>query len=58
MYMYTVYWRLVDSTNVYSVNVVSNGDRCDAISDALEHIYNEERIAAEEIDICHVEVVR
>lgn len=58
MYMYTVYWRLLDSTNVYSVNVVSNGDMCEAISDALHHIYLEERIAAEDIDVCHVEVVR
>lgn len=58
MYMYTVYWRLVDSTNIYSVNVVSNGDMCEAISDALYHICSEERISVEEIDICHVEVVR
>lgn len=58
MNMCTVYWRLVDSTNVYEINLVSNGGMCDAIADALHQIYHEERIAAEDIDICHVEVVR
>lgn len=55
---YTVYWRYCNSAAVYEVNIQSNGTLSDVITDTLDHLYNEERLLAEDVDICHVEVVR
>lgn len=53
---YVVYWRLVDSPWVHEEYVTSNGSISDVITDAIKHIFDEQRILADDIDICHVQV--
>lgn len=55
---YTVYWRAFDSAIVHETHIQSNGTISEVITDTLDHLYNEEMLLAEEVDICHVEVVR
>lgn len=56
MKKYVVYWRLVESLTVYEEYVTSNGSISDVIEDALIQIFDEQRIVADDIDICHVQV--
>lgn len=56
MKKYVVYWRLVESLTVYEEYITSNGSITDVIEDALIQIFDEQRIVADDIDICHVQV--
>lgn len=55
---YTVYWRHYHSNIVNETSIQSWETIRDAIIEVLDQICCDENLMPEEIDICHVEVVR
>lgn len=55
MKIYTVYYRLNDSTQVEGIEVHAEHS-AQAITEAFEYIEVMEHLKPEEVDICHVQV--